>query len=1384
MSPKDKKAQSIKINWFRRVLIGLGILLLTVCFVLFALRVWITTHSGTQFLEGQIENRQLGPIKRAEIKGLSGDPLDQFSIAELKLYDGDGVWLTAKNIDLDWSAWPIRKRHLIIEDLDVEQINILRRPQLEDTDPGKPFTARVDSADIAALSLDPVLIGQAVVMRLKTKGGLLDDGTLNAELDVIRTDVDGDSLSLDVTRDPSGALSGDFNIKGLPDGALAALIRAPKEQTITGSGEIKGTTDAGEGVANVKFNSQEVVQASVIWTPDFANIKANLNTKPWPFFDKSRGALGEMLDLTAALERSRAARPFTAAAKSINFDATASGELGEALGLPESIQFDVKSSKLGAILPLPDGYALGSGSAKGRANLKQNISGQATVNISDVVTPYGRAARISGPISLTPNSGVFDFTTKLTAVNPVTSTELPFELGQLAVLDAKGQFEPDDGAMSELQMTLISGDNRTTLQGRAAIDGSDMMLIGQVETKLKSIGSMPSGQLSADYALQKVAASKPRLDAVGTYRPSEAFSPPLEGLMGNIINFKIDAAAEDEGVSLKEVLLTSDGIRLAASGRVTDRFDLAAEVAVSQPINISSLDISAPSLFSVSLQGPRTDPNLRLDGTFSAVDVAGQSFEGLRIRTEISDLLSAPKGPVRLTAETDYGPFDFEAQLASTPAGYGMSDLNVSLAGVSGTGELSLDAENIVTGRLSLNLPQEGERYARAFIDLENVAGEQGVRVNAEAKDVAYQTVELDVFSANLSGTLQSLSGELSLEGQRKGGLLTREFGFDTPIRLTRSEETGYRLSLEPEADYGRYKLGHSEAVDINYKEGAVVLNAPLTLNGKAVAIKYAQENASETLEIRARDLPMNVLQLPGVLAESKGALSLNLTAGHSSSNALSGQAVIKVTDWRGFEFDEGEGLSSALTVDFQPQSVSWRIGTQDAEKLVILGDGRFPILVSNGLKSVRPDLTRPIEGNLNIKGSAKPLLSLLTTEDAEPRGQLEAQLDMAGTLGNPQVQGQLSGREIRLELSALGTRLRDGRFTAQFTNDTISVSDVYVRDTDDGTLKGGGEFKLGEYGRPLGRLEVTAKSFRALDRKDYNGQVSGLLYFESDKDLSTLGGDVTVKRAEVKQFVQGRVTVVEIEVEEINGQMDEIEMRDRPQALPIYLDLRVRAPRRIFVRTNGLDVELELDVTLKGTTTKPELFGSANVIRGGYRIAGKELEFTEGGVEFSGPLNSGVVNLKAETNTQNISAVVEITGTVEKPVVELSSTPDRPQDEILAALLFGRSVTELSTIETAQLAGALAQFSGAGGGFDLVGGLRDALGIGQLSIGVGEDGQATVSGGRYLAKDVYLQVFKGAGPESTGAVIDWEVQRNLFLRSKVQSDSQQSFSLKYKKDF
>ena len=84
----------------RRWLMAALSVLLVLCTILIAARIWIASNGGRAFLEAQIDGREAGPLGTVEIDGLRGDPLDQMSVARLTISDEDGVWLTAEGIDL------------------------------------------------------------------------------------------------------------------------------------------------------------------------------------------------------------------------------------------------------------------------------------------------------------------------------------------------------------------------------------------------------------------------------------------------------------------------------------------------------------------------------------------------------------------------------------------------------------------------------------------------------------------------------------------------------------------------------------------------------------------------------------------------------------------------------------------------------------------------------------------------------------------------------------------------------------------------------------------------------------------------------------------------------------------------------------------------------------------------------------------------------------------------------------------------------------------------------------------------------------------------------------------------------------------------------------
>ena len=1381
------KAKTLK-SWVRKVswvFAGLVFLFLLTALIL---RIFITTKSGASFIESQINKRNLGPIERVEVLGLSGDPLNNFTIESMKFYDKDGVWLTASNVAIDWNPLALAREVLDINAVTSKGIDVVRRPKLNQTKAsGELPVIQLNKASIEALRISESVIGRSAVFSLSGALNTEKSGVIRALLDVLRTDTVGDKLFLDFTRDDNGEMQGKFSLNGAPSGALTLLMGVPTDTAITGAGQVTGDMKSGQGDVVISFDDKDKLIAEGNWTDSQVKLQARVNTSEWPIFNSLRAGLGEKLDLKAIVNRKTSPAIFDIGLISPKLKATASGDLSPEGGLPTSAQITVETENIGGMISLPTGLKLGAGQVRGVLANKPNISFDGHVSVGDIISPYGVFASLGGPVQLTQqDTGLYQVKSQLLATDIKTDTALPFKLSPQTDVEFAASLDMDRTKVNNLNTKITSGSNQIKVSGGLDYHAMSYELNGNAEMTLMAIGVLPAGQLQSNFNVQKNSGSLPALKVSGAFKPDEIIKPPLDQVLTGGVNFDVDVTPIDGGVSIRNATLIGEAVKVAITGQVTNKYDIEGEGLITAPLRHEAISLSGESSASFRVMGNRAAPNILLDARSSYAEFNNYALESPQLRADISNILNAPRGPLRFTAETALGALDFSTNFASGERLYVADNIALSWGRLSASGNISKPVSAPATGRIKLNLPEKGEQYAKASLILSPKLGTQGISLSADAKNITYLDTSFDRFILEADGDISSLSGQLDTTGQRKLDVLERQFSVNSPFKIVRSDSQGYVAMLEPKANYGNIELGVTSPITARFNNGNIGLEAPLKLADSPLDIVYERGNEGEIFSMQSQGLPVSLIPMSGRLADTKGRLSANIELKRANATTdVKGGGTITLKDWRGFDVDKGSGLSGDLSFDIVNSQLNWKLEANTPSGFQADSKGGVPMLETGSISTLRPDMQSPLSGEFQASGQAAAILGLFTPNDAKPSGQIDVETLLSGTAANPQMEGKIEAQGLRMEAPDLGTQLRNGRFNARFTNDSLSVSDVSVTDNDKGLITGQGQFKLGKFARPIGELSLRAESFRALDRKDYEGTVSGKIDVKSTAKRATLTGDVTLDRAEVKQFVTGEgVTVIEIPVEEVNKPETLQGVSYDRVPIPVDIDIKVRAPRRVFIRSRGLDMELSLDSTLKGSLGALEIYGKATVLRGGYKIAGKELLFESGGIDFNGDLGASTVNLIANTDTQNLSASVVIKGTVESPEIELSSTPERPQDEILSALLFGRSATELSTIEAAQLAGALAQFSGAGGGFDLLGGLRDALGVGQLSIGLGEGGGAQITGGRYLAKNVYLQVFSGGGKEQTGAVIDWEIRKNISLTSKIQSDNDQSFSLKWKRDF
>ena len=203
------------------------------------------------------------------------------------------------------------------------------------------------------------------------------------------------------------------------------------------------------------------------------------------------------------------------------------------------------------------------------------------------------------------------------------------------------------------------------------------------------------------------------------------------------------------------------------------------------------------------------------------------------------------------------------------------------------------------------------------------------------------------------------------------------------------------------------------------------------------------------------------------------------------------------------------------------------------------------------------------------------------------------------------------------------------------------------------------------------------------------------------------------------------------------------------------------------------------------GTTARPDLTGSAHVVRGDYDFAGKRFEFDATSVVYLSTRPQGVrLDLTATRDDPTLTAVVRIRGTAARPEITLSSTPSLPNDEVLSQVLFGRTASQLSPLEAAQLASALSAMAG-GGGFDVIGNLRTFAGLDRLALAGGDaaSGAASVSGGKYVTKNVYLEL-TGGGRDGGAAQVEWRARRNLSIVSRVGGQGNSRLAVRWRRDY
>ena len=399
--------------------------------------------------------------------------------------------------------------------------------------------------------------------------------------------------------------------------------------------------------------------------------------------------------------------------------------------------------------------------------------------------------------------------------------------------------------------------------------------------------------------------------------------------------------------------------------------------------------------------------------------------------------------------------------------------------------------------------------------------------------------------------------------------------------------------------------------------------------------------------------------------------------------------------------------------------------------------------------------------GNLDA-AIANPVLEV---NGRRVKGSIAVDVAVRGTLGEPRLEGTLRVADGELQDYALGVQLTKLEAQIEAAGDTLRIV-AFNAHAGTGTLGATGTVGMFATGRPID-VKLTARNATPFS--------TDLLTADLDADIRLYGpsqtrldatGTIDVHRAEIKipKALPPEVAVLDVRRP---GQKPPAPSAVGPV---IGLDLKVDAPRAVFVRGRGLDAETGGELHVTGTSAAPQIAGGFDMRRGSFDLGGPALNFSTGKVSFNGTGLSQKIDptldFEAESTSNAITARLTVTGYADAPRIALTSTPELPQDEILARLLFGTSAKDLTPLQLAQIASAVATISGVGGDNPLAA-VQKSLGLDRLATGSTPTGGTTVEAGRYVAEGVYVGA-KQNTQGGTQAQVQFDLTKNLKLQATL----------------
>lgn len=1387
----------------KKILRVLAIALLVVVALLAgALGVFTLTSKGRENLAGLISTVASTEDQKIRLSGLNGIWSGNLTLDNLVIEDREGAWLALRGVSVDWSPLALLTRTFRADRIAADRIEVARLPK-PGTQPAKPSSGGLSlpvALDIRQIDLPEIALGEALagtgIAELAAKGMLKAGGSplgIETRLNVARSDGKQGTVDADIAFAPDeNRLTLNIRADEPAGGIIANILKLPNQPAVelVVSGEGPLADWSGNGIFAVDGNVITRISGTHQLT-DKGNVISAKGDGAFedflPAMLKPLLAGNTTFDIAGTRTTSGGIDIERATVASTALTANAAGSLN-----PEGaadLSLDVKANEGPIVL------SLGSDAqpvtvAVNAASLRAFGDGKVpAVDFSASLVSVIAGNTELRDIAASAHSDGFDIANRSGPISiELGAAELKTDVATLAPLVAGRVAVDMAGSVGKDQVVVDEGTIRSD-----ALNGSLNARLNLVDMSLE-LG------LKADVA-------------------SNALPAGVRIALADRTQFSATASRDAEGsFAANAIELTSGALKAQGTARVKGS-EIDADLKGSfADVSLLSKDAKGAIDFALTAKGARTAPDVALTVTSDRIEAAAREITGLNLTATGTVDPANPAANVALSGNVAGQKLAGNAVLATSDGTSQIKGLSLSLGQNKLSGDLVLDKGFVPIGTINIDMPDIGPLAALA---LEKAEGDIRGRIDfTRSGDTPQVKVELNTaqlrrgdlaassvaVSADVLNYLKApaISGSVKAKSVTSGKTVIS--GIDVDLKRD-GEWTGFSggatVADIPAKASGRLNVGGGTTT-IELASGEAVMRGIKAAIARPTTVKIA--GGTTTLDRLALNLgggtatvsgtAGTALNLDVALANVPASLANSFSPGLGAAGSISGTVKVSgaaANPTVGYDLKVANAATSQTTgAGFGPMNIA-SDGTFAGGRLTFqsaITDGTGLALRGGGTVVTNA----PVALDLNFSGPVPFafLTRTLAAQGMQLTGTADVSVQVRGPASSPVIGGSVRASGARLLAAQMGLAINDINLDIAMAQGVARINRLT------GNLSTGGQLTAsGTVGTDAAQGFPADISIKLTDGRYTDGRVV----------TANLGGDIAIKGPMLSAPVlSGTInlarTVISIP-EKFPGALSAVDVKHKnaPKAViaqqdamrpaekasggsgALTLDITVNAPNQIFVQGRGLDAELGGSLRLTGSSASPQAMGEFTLRRGRLSILGKRLNFTSGSVGFAGSLVP-TINFAAETTASDATVTIGITGQANNPKFSFSSVPALPEDEVLARLIFGRSMSNLSPLQIAQLADAAAQMAGIGGTTSLLSSLRATLGVDDLDIRTNDKGDTSVAVGKYLNDRTYLSIEKGDQPGSGKATIDLNVGRGVKLRGQATDAGEAKGGIFYEKEY